>query len=202
MTVPYSRTIFITFTELHPYLGGFIKFSILASMGDLLGVRIIKGEWSVPKGFLIRAVVWGGLGMMITLVFTVFMTGTAGAQQSGKLPFKDSKLALAFMGSFIMNITFGPMMYIYHKFADLWIDLWYEKKEGVIKEITLLEMVNRMDWYQIVSFSWIKTCLLIWTPIHTVVFLLPSQYRVLVSAFLSILLGILIALTKKKKIKL
>lgn len=195
LIVPATRTTFIEVTEAHPYMGGFFKFFILASMGDWLGVRILKGEWIIPKGFILKAVVWGILGMMITLVFTVFTAGAGAAQAAGKLPFAGSKLAQAFFGSTIMNLTFGPMMYIYHKFGDLIIDVSYEKKGN---KITVKDLVDRVDWYTIVSFSWLKTCIFVWIPCHTIVFLLLPEYRVLASAFLSILLGIIIAISKKK----
>ena len=194
LAIPITRTVFIETTDAHPYMGGFFKFFILATMGDLLGVRILNGYWIIPKGFIFKAIVWGILGMMITLVFTVFTGGTAVAQSTGRLPFADSKLAQAFFGSAIMNLTFGPMMYIYHKFGDLFIDLKYEKKGG---RVTVKDLVDRVDWYTMVSFSWLKTCTFIWIPCHTLVFLLPVQYRVLASAFLSILLGILVAMSKK-----
>jgi len=194
LAIPTTRTTFIEVTDVHPYIGGFFKFFILASMGDWLGIRILKGEWSIPKGFILKAIVWGIIGMMITLVFTVFTTGAGAAQAAGKLPFAGSKLAQAFFGSTIMNLTFGPMMYIYHKFGDLIIDVSYEKKGG---KITVKDLVDRVDWYTIVSFSWLKTCTCVWIPCHTIVFLLPPEYRVLASAFLSILLGIIIAVSKK-----
>lgn len=200
LVIPSARTVFINVTEAHPYIGGFVKFAVLASMGDMLGGRILKGEWKFAQGFLYKAIVWGIIGLMVTLVFTVFMAGAAGAQSSGRLPFEGSKLAVAVFGSVIMNSTFGPMMYIYHKFGDLFIDLMYEKKRGLIAAITVQEMVNRIDWYGIVSFSWLKTCIFVWMPCHTVVFLLPAEYRVLASAFLSILLGILVAISKKSSI--
>ncbi|WP_077849101.1 hypothetical protein [Clostridium puniceum] len=194
LAVPSTRITFIEVTDAYPYVGGFLKFFILASMGDWLGVRILKGKWIIPKGFIYKAVVWGIIGMMITLVFTVFTAGTGAAQAVGKLPFAGSKLAQAFLGSTIMNLTFGPMMYVYHKFGDLFVELSYEKK---ISELTVKDFVDRIDWYTLVSFSWIKTCTFVWIPCHTIVFLLPPEYRVLASAFLSILLGIIIAVSKK-----
>lgn len=197
LVIPYTRTTFIEVTDAHPYMGGFVKFSILATMGDLLGVRILKGKWIIQRGFVYKAIVWGVLGMMITLVFTVFIGGAAVAQSAGRLPFAGSKLAQAFFGSAIMNLTFGPMMYVYHKFGDLYIDAKYENNGG---SLTVKELVDKVDWYNLVSFSWLKTCPLIWIPIHTIVFLLPVEYRVLVSAFLSILLGILIAISKKSNV--
>lgn len=197
LAIPASRSSFINVTDAHPYIGGFFKFFILATMGDLLGVRINTGMWIKPRGLIYKAIIWGILGMMITLVFTVFTGGAAIAQASHKLPFEGIVLAQAFFGSTIMNLTFGPMMYIYHKFADLYVDSCYEVG---YKSVTLQMLVDKVDWYSIVSFSWLKTCIFIWIPCHTVVFLLPGEYRVLVSAFLSILLGILIAISKKSVI--
>lgn len=194
LIIPASRTVFNTVTSMHPYIGGFMKFAILATMGDLLGGRILKGEWNIPNGFIFRAAVWGIIGMMITLVFPVFTGGVAAAQSSGMLPFAGSKLAQAFFGSTIMNVTFGPMIYMYHKFGDIYIDIKCENNGG---KLTVKEFVNRVDWYSIVGFSWLKVQTFVWIPCHTIVFLLPAQYRVLASAFLSILLGILIAISAK-----
>lgn len=191
--VPAFREGFIAFTERHAYVAGFIKFFILASMGDMLGGRILNGEWRKPKGFLFKAIVWGILGIFITLVFTVFFKGAEAAMVAGRLPFEGNKIAVAFFGSTIMNVTFGPMLYVYHKFADLFIEM---KLEGA-KNISVKSMVERIDWYGLVSFSWLKNCLFVWIPMHTLVFLLPTVYRVVASAYLSILLGILIALSKK-----
>jgi hypothetical protein len=196
LVVPASRTAFMSVTDAHPYVMGFIKFAILATMGDLLGIRVLKGEWVIPKGLYYRAAVWGIIGLMVTLVFTVFMGGTAAAQAAGRLPFKGSALATAFFGSTIMNVTFGPMMMAFHRFTDMYIDSMYEKNSS---KITISELVDRNEWHSLVEFSWLKACPYFWIPAHTIVFLLPGQYRVLVSAFLSIALGLLLAISKKSK---
>ena len=198
LLIPSTRIVFINVTDAHPYLGGFLKFSILATMGDLLGARILKGKWIIPRGVIYKAIVWGSLGMAITLIYTIFSAGVAAAQAAGRLPFTGSKLGQAFFASVTMNLTFGPMLYIYHKFGDLYID---ERIESKTRKVTVKALVDKVDWYTMVSFSWLKTCTLIWIPCHTMVFLLPPQYRVLSSAFLSILLGIIVALSKKGAVK-
>ena len=195
LVVPSSRALFISVTDAHPYAGGFIKFAILASMGDMLGIRVIKGEWTAPKGLMYKALVWGIIGLMVTLVFTVFMGGAAAAQASGKLPFNGSILAQAFFGSSIMNVTFGPMMMVFHRFTDMYIDRKCDNKEV---KVTMRELIEKNDWNSLVEFSWLKTCPFFWIPAHTIVFLLPSHYRVIVSAFLSIALGLLLAFAKKE----
>lgn len=196
LVVPTLREGFIAITEAYPYPGGFIKFAILATMGDLLGARVLKGEWIIPKGIIYRFLIWGIIGLMVTLVFTVYMGGAAAAQAAGKLPFEGSKLGVAFLGSTIMNLTFGPMMMAFHRFTDLYIDAKYEKKG---RRVTINELVGKNDWYSLVGFSWLKTCPFFWIPAHTIVFLLPEEYRVIASAFLSIALGLLMAISKKKR---
>lgn len=196
LLVPQSREVFLYATDSHPYLCGFFKFFILATMGDLLGVRILNGQWSFPQGFFLKAGLWGMLGMAITLAMTVYNEGVSGAMEVGRLPFENRSIALAFFSSAVMNLTFGPMLYIYHKFGELLIDAKCEKRG---RRVALSAFVEKVDWQTMVCFSWLKTCTLIWIPLHTIVFLLPPQYRVVVSAFLSLLLGILIALSKKNR---
>lgn len=195
LVIPSSREVFMTFSKLHPYVAGFIKFFILATMGDLLGTRFVKGNYVIPKGVVYRAMVWGFMGMMISLVFTVYMEGAGAAQRAGILPLKNSNFSQAFFGSTIMNLTFGPMLMAFHKFMDLLIDLKYEN----VKNVTLSKLVDKVDWHTLVEFSFARACVFFWIPAHTIVFLLPNQYRVLASAFLSIALGILIAISKKEK---
>lgn len=193
---PTTRTVFLQLTDAHPYSAGFVKFAILATMGDLLGKRVVNKNWVIPKGMVIRAIVWGVIGMMITLVFTIYMGGVAAAQSSARLPWEGSVLAQAFFGSLIMNVTFGPMMMTFHRFTDMFIDMKYQRQGG---KVTITELITENDWHSLVEFAWLKTCTFFWIPIHTLVFLLPGQYRVLISAFLSIILGLLLASTKTKK---
>lgn len=192
---PSSREVFLRVTDNHPYILGFLKFGILATMGDLLGLRITSGRWSFPQGFFFKACLWGMVGMAVTLVMSVYNEGVAGAMALGRLPLEGSTLALAFFSSAVMDLTFGPMLYIYHKFGELYIDARYEERG---KRVSLRDLVKKVDWETMVCFSWLKTCVLIWIPLHAIVFLLPSQYRVIVSAMLSVLLGVLIAVSKRR----
>lgn len=197
LAVPVFRAAFLKFTEAVPYIGGFIKFSVLATMGDLLGLRIQNKEWVIPKGIVFKAILWGIIGMMVTLVFTVYSSGARTAQAAGLLPFANSQLASALFASAIMNLTFGPMMFIYHKYGDLYIEAKLERADSKSKErITVRELTEKLDWHSMVGFSWLITCPLVWIPLHTVVLLLPSAYRVLASAFLSILLGVVVVMAK------
>lgn len=195
LVVPVTHTAFMQFTTQHPYLGGFIKFGILATMGELLAIRIVSGEWNIPKGVLYRALIWGFLGMVIVLVFDVFGSGVNAALSKGMLPGKGSKFAFAFFVSAIMNMTFAPTMMAFHRITDTYLDLKYQ---GDNKKITIGDVVRKVQWDGFVSFVILKTIPIFWIPAHTITFMVSPEYRVLVAASLSMALGLILAFAKKK----
>ncbi|WP_432407454.1 hypothetical protein [Wukongibacter sp. M2B1] len=197
LVVPATHEIFIKLTTFHPYIGGFIKFAILATMGEMLAIRIAMGDWKTTNGIIYRALVWGFLGIVITLMFQIFAGGIQGCLSKGYLPGGDSKIAFAFFVGAIMNLTFAPTFMTFHRYTDTYIDLVYEGR----KNITVTDVVSEIDWNGFVSFVVFKTVPFFWIPAHTLTFLLPSEYRVLAAAFLSIALGVLLAFGKRKKTK-
>lgn len=195
LAAPSTHDLFIVFTSAHPYLGGFVKFLILASMGELMALRIVTGDYTKPKGLLYRALIWGFLGMVIVLIFGTFAAGVKGALSQGLLPGNGSNLAFAFFVSAIMNLTFAPTMMAFHRMTDTYIDLKYENNG---ENITVKDVVAKIDWNGFISFVILKTIPFFWIPAHTITFLLPPEYRVLVAAMLSLALGAILAFAKKK----
>ena len=50
----------------HPYWMAFLKFAILATLGEMIGLRIKTGSYNEPGfGILPRAVVWGECGLRL-----------------------------------------------------------------------------------------------------------------------------------------
>lgn len=192
---PPTQAIFNQTTAAHPYMMGFVKFAILATMGELLARRIVIGKWEKPVGLIWRALIWGILGMVIVAVFGIFATGVTGLVEKGMLPGKGSVIITAFWISAIMNTTFAPTMMGAHRFTDTLIDLKYGKGG----KISTKEVVDAIDWNGYVSFVLFKTIPLFWIPAHTITFMLPAEYRVLMAAFLSIALGAILAFSKRKK---
>ena len=92
-----------------------------------------------------------------------------------------------------MNLSFGPIMMGTHKITDKFIDLKYEAKKPSLKDA-----VKGVDWSGFINFVVFKTVPFFWIPAHTIVFLLPGEYRLVVAALLSIALGILLTLANKK----
>ena len=175
------------------YATAFVKFFIMASMGEYLAKRIRTKQWQFPSFWFGRALVWGFLGIAIALAFQLFSGGVLAAAENGFLPKTDFALLNAFMISAIMNLIFAPVMMGFHRFTDTWFDL---RSQGVTP--TLIGMVEHIDWEQFFSFVVAKTIPFFWIPAHTITFLLPGEYRVLMAALLSIALGLLLAIAKPK----
>ena len=179
----------------HPYLVGFLKFAVLATMGEMLSNRLIRSDWKRPSGIYYRALIWGFLGMVIVLIFEIFAKGVTAAQAGGLLPFKGVPIAFAFFTSVLMNLTFAPTMMAFHRITDAFLDLYYELK----KFPTMNDVINKINWNSFVSFVVLKTIPAFWIPAHTITFLLPSEYRVIVAALLSIALGGILAFAANTK---
>lgn len=197
LAIPSTRGAFIIFTDTHKLIGGFLKFSILATMGELLARRVDTGEWTFPNYFIARAVIWGLLGMVITMIFTVYATGVVKLQEIGILPFEGVTIAFAFFAAALMNLTFGPTFMYVHKISDKYLEMRHEKA----KDLTLANVVQHIDTASFVTFVVGKTIPFFWIPAHTLTFLLPSEYRVLAAAMLSIALGLILTIANKKQSK-
>lgn len=204
MVVPATHQVFISVTKEHPYIMGFGKFAVLATMGELLAIRIAMGEWKRPAGVTYRSIVWGLIGVLIVLMFEVFSSGVAGAIAKGLLwsgaDASSSKIWAAFWISAIMNLAFGPAFMTLHRITDTYIDLICGEKIPV-GTVKVPDVIARIDWQGLVSFVVLKTIPFFWIPAHTITFLLPPEYRVLMAAYLSIALGAILAYGKRKKSK-
>lgn len=194
LVAPVTHALFIAMTAAHPYFMGFLKFAVLATMGELLALRIVTGAWKKPAGLLYRSLVWGFIGMVIVLAFEIFSTGVKGALDKGLLPGKDFPLVVAFMISLFNNILFAPTFMAFHRITDTYLDLKMENG----KNVALKEVVAKIDWSGFVSFVLLRTVPFFWVPAHTITFLLPTEYRVLFAAMLSICLGAILAYAKKQ----
>lgn len=194
LLIPATRDIFMGFSSQHPYIGGFIKFFILATFGEIIGLKIVSGKFKLPEGILYRASVWGLLGIASTLAFTLFSGGVAFAQSVDYLPGLNNLLLTAFLTSLVMNATFGAVLMITHRITDTYIDLMLEKKENLNMKLVL----ETIKWPEFFSFVIFKTLPFFWLPAHTAVFIVPSEFRVLFAASLSVALGVILGFAKRK----
>ena len=200
---------YLSFNAEHGMVMSFLKFSILATMGELLGLRISRGVYYF-KGFgvLPRAIVWGILGMGINMAFIVFSTGVpafaeylgvkdTAAILSGALSWQ--KVALAFSISVVLNSIFAPVFMTLHKITDTHIMNNGGTLSGLFTPIKMGEIMQNLNWKVQWGFVFKKTIPLFWFPAHTITFLLPGEMRVLFAALLGVLLGVILSIAARKK---
>jgi|GEM_PF-2950821 len=64
------------FNARHGLTMSFLKFALLSTFGECVGLRITHGVYSMPGfGIAPRALVWGVLGVGISMAMTVFAAG-------------------------------------------------------------------------------------------------------------------------------
>lgn len=183
----------------------FLKFGILATIGEVIGLRIRTGKYN-QKGFGIipRAIVWGVLGMSIKLAMMVFSTGMPvfmeymgleGAVASMKQPvFSWIKVVTALSISVGMNTVFAPVMMTIHKITDTHILQNGGTARGLFRPLQAGKIIAELDWKVQWNFVFKKTIPIFWYPAHTITFLLPEQYQVLFAALLGVALGVILAI--------
>lgn len=196
-TVPASAGLLLGLTAKYAYVMGFCKFALLATMGELLVTRIATGTWKRPRGLPARVIVWGIVGVLVVLMFTLFNGGVMVAADKGLLPVGEGwvkTLLVAFWTSALMNLTFGPVFMAAHRISDAYIDARADNGK-----LRLIDAILDVDWRRFLEFVVGKTIPFFWIPAHTIDFLLPPGYRVLVAAFLSIALGVILTWGKKSK---
>ena len=200
LIIPATREVFEKLSGEHPYLMGFIKFALLATAGELIAIKMASGRFAKPAYLVARIVIWGLIGIWITYMMKIFFLGSGAMIAAGLLPGKTLdassigyKLIRAFATAATMNLTFGPTFRAVHKCSDTYLALRAQNGKGV----KLGEVIDAVDWKRFVSFTIFKTVPIFWIPAHTVTFLLPSEYQVMLAALLSVALGIILNLRKK-----
>ncbi|MFZ5940328.1 MAG: hypothetical protein ACOYXB_07120 [Bacteroidota bacterium] len=191
----------------HGLLMSFVKFALLAPLGEVIGLRIRTGRYNT-KGFgiLARAVVWGFLGMTVKMAFVIFgegapvlmeVAGIKGAAVSMQGDFSWLKLFTAFTISTSLNLFYAPVLMTVHRITDTHIMDHGGKFSALFIPIRFGEIMGKMDWHTMWHFVFKKTIPLFWIPAQTLNFMLPPDVRILVAALYSVVLGILLAVASQ-----
>jgi len=186
----------------------FIKFAILATLGELIGLRIKTGKY-YQEGFGVwpRILVWGFIGLTIKLAFVIFATGTpaflgymgmSDATTALKGGFTGTKLFVAFCTSAALNIIYAPVMMTFHKISDIHIISNGGTLKGFFTPVHFDRIMGSMNWDVMWNFIFKKTIPFFWIPAHTITFMLPPDVQVLFAALLGITLGTILAVAGKK----
>lgn len=205
-----------SFNHDHPFLISFIKFAILSTLGEAIGLRIRKGVYN-EKGFgiLPRAIVWGVLGVAIKVAFIIFATGAPNVlsvlgfqfptpnpsdilSQNFFETFSGLQLLTAFTVSVTMNTFFAPVFMTFHKITDTHILENGGTLRGFFRPVQFRKIFNTINWDVQWDFVFKRTIPFFWYPAHTITFLLPAEFRILFAALLGIVLGIILSIASLK----
>lgn len=192
----------------HGLLMSFIKFAILATLGEVIGLRIKTGDYH-QKGFglIPRAIVWGFLGMTIYMAFAIFASGTpillekVGFEDASSILQSDiswKKVLVSFSIATALNLFYAPVMMTFHKITDIHILENGGTLRGFFRPLDFARIFKKINWDVQWNFVFKRTIPLFWIPAQTITFLLPEEYRVLFAAFLGIVLGVLLAIAALK----
>jgi hypothetical protein len=199
--IPFSRAIFNQLTENYPYFMGFIKTAYLATMGEMLVTRI-KTKKYLSQGIHLKMIVWGIFGIVFVFIFKIFSSGVIAAIDANLFPSVNdiflNRLWTAFLTSFTMNLFFAPTFMLLHRITDQYIDRSMGQIRN-LKKVKFDDVAKSIDMNNFLGFVVLKTIPLFWIPAHTITFLLPENYRILMAAYLSIALGIILTIAKNLK---
>jgi hypothetical protein len=199
---------YMQYNKEHGMIMSFFKFAILATLGEVIALRIRTGNYNEPGfGIIPRMIVWGFLGLVINIAFQIFSTGgpvflayigLVNAPDAMKGGFSILKLLDAFTISTTMNLTFAPVMMTFHKITDTHIIKTGGTVKGLFTPIPFASIFKNMNWDVMWNFIFKKTIPFFWIPAHTITFLLPAEFRVLFAAILGIALGLILAIGGQK----
>ena len=205
-----AYTWYTDFNKMHPMVMAFLKFGILATLGEMLGCCISTGRYTTPNfGVVPRMVVWGLLGVVISMAMTVFSIGIPGFIKAmggenlvvafGADALSWGKLVVALSISVMMNTFFAPVFMTFHKITDTHIAECGGSIKALFKPIPMRRLIASLNWDRQWSFIFKKTIPLFWYPAHTITFMLPAEYRVLFAALLGVALGVILAIGARNK---
>ncbi len=210
-----SENLYIWFKQAsanHAFIMGFLKFGVLATMGEMLGLRIRKGVYN-EAGFGIapRAMVWGFLGVAITAAMMTFKAGAPmlvdylfSANNELLLAMKGDFSSLKLLGAFsisvMMNGIFAPVFMTFHKITDTHIVQTGGTLTGFFtNRIDFSNILQNLNWTVQWKFVFLKTIPFFWIPAHTITFILPNEFQVLFAAILGVVLGVILSIAANKK---
>ena len=178
----------------YPYISGFLKVGLLATLGEMIKVRGKTGSWKTPD-LIAKFIVWGVYGMLFTIAFAIFGKGIHELMGTPVWPltFENEtaqKIWQGFSTSFWTNLIFCFPMMLSHEYWNTCI-----ARKRFLGGTEFLEGIDKHLWGSYL----LKTIVVFWIPAHTVTFSLPANYQVLMSAFLSLALGFILTIKPKKK---
>ncbi|NDW12824.1 hypothetical protein D0T50_07960 [Bacteroides sp. 214] len=197
----------------HAMIMGFIQYALLATIGEMLGLRLQTGVYvNKELGVFPRALVWGTLGLTIVAAIRIFGVGTpvfldyvfgldAGTFNGAIFApeFSGLKLLGAFFMAFFMDVFFSPLFMIVFTIYDMHIKQTGGTLSGFFtNKVQYSNNLQSFNWKVQWQFVFMKTIPFFWIPAHTIMYLIPTEFQVLMSSMLGIVLGVILFIANRK----
>ena len=175
------------FVRNYPIGSAMLQFAILGTLGGCVAKCVQEKRIYFPlklKEAIWYPISWAILAIMIKMAFIGFGGFLDSLIYEGYLPLAfdsyHNRFLHAFALSALMNLQFGPLLVIFHR----WLDYL---------------PFGKTDWSNIDKA--LKSLLWWWIPAHTVTFLLPQDLQIGMAAVWSLVLGFILGFLNKKKKK-
>jgi hypothetical protein len=172
---------YVTWVQQNALLSAAIQFGILGTIGEFVShfVRTKKiGMFCTPLELVGKIIAWALLGIIIKYGFTGMKGFLANLIATGLLPQAfDNMFLHAAALSILTNSFFGPQMMVIHRVED--------------------NLILRQWNFDGITKAW-KTLVWFWMPAHFCTFLLPVDFQIGLAAAWSLVLGLIMGLSRKK----
>ncbi len=175
---------YIKWVTAYPLLSAAVQFAVLGTLGEIISFSIQQRRWGLPCSglqLLAKMVGWALLGIIIKYGFTGMRGFTRALLDHHLLPAVFGQgLGWALAVSVLTNIFFGPQMMAFHRLED--------------------NLILGQKGFQGINRAW-ATLIWFWIPAHTITFLMPVEVQIGLAAGWSLVLGIIMGLTRPRQVK-
>jgi len=164
---------YITFVKTYPLISAMIQFAILGTLGDMIAKCLQKGQLFMPYSLLtllLKMLEWALLAICIKYAFVGFQ-GFVDVLEAHEMIPELGTFGRAFAVSVSMNLQFGLLLVILHRFLDNVV-------AGESNWMNLDKGMKSLVWF--------------WIPAHTITFMLDKPYQIGLAALWSVVLGIIL----------
>ena len=172
---------YIELVKTYHIYSAMIQFAVLGTLGDIFSKWMQRGTVFMPYKLgviFLKMLEWALLAIAIKHAFVGFQGFIDGLIVQGFLP-ELNLFGRAFSVSVAMNVQFGLLLVILHRFLDNLISRennWKNIDKGMFSLI----------WF--------------WIPAHTITFMLDKPYQIGLAAIWSLVLGIILGYFNKSNI--
>ena len=169
---------YVELVKAYPLYTAMLQFAVLGTFGDIISKWMQQGKVFMPykaQILILKMLEWAFLAIAIKYAFVCFQ-GFVDSLVSHQLLPELGLFGRAFAVSVAMNLQFGLLLVMLHRFLD-----------NAIAQQNNWKNIDKGMW----SLIWF------WIPAHTVTFMLDKPYQIGLAAIWSVVLGLILGYYNK-----